>query len=67
MPQNNRLVRAWLPGSFMEEKLGEVKKQSKKTSQSLQMCHRNGKPWAGKCVPVTSLHSFTGEQLRLSP
>ena len=29
--QNNHLVGAWMPGSFMDQRLGEVRKQSKKT------------------------------------
>ena len=39
-PQSNRLIRAWLPGSFMDQRWGEVRKQSKKTIQSLQMSPR---------------------------
>ena len=30
MPQNNNLVGAWMPGSFMDQRCGEVIKQSKK-------------------------------------
>ena len=41
VPQNNRLVGAWLLGSFMDQRWwGEVRKQSKKTIQSLQMSPR---------------------------
>ena len=40
-PQNNHLVGAWLLGSFMDQRWwGEVRKQSKKTIQSLQMSPR---------------------------
>ena len=30
MSQNNHLVKAWTPGSFMDQRWEEVKKQSKK-------------------------------------
>ena len=36
----NLLVRAWLPGSFRNQRLGEVRKQRKKTIQSLQVSYR---------------------------
>ena len=29
-PQNNHLIGVWMPGSFIDQRWGEVKKQSKK-------------------------------------
>ena len=58
-PQNNQVVGTWLPGTFMDQRwagggLGAsgVRKQSKKTIQSLQMSPR--KPQAGEHVSFTS-------------
>ena len=31
MSQNNQLVGTWMPGSFMDQRWGEVRKQSEKT------------------------------------
>ena len=31
MPQNNHLVGVWIPGSFMDQRWREIRKQSKKT------------------------------------
>ena len=40
VPQNSHLVGAGLPGSFMDQRWGGVRKQRKKTIQSLQMSPR---------------------------
>jgi len=34
MSQNNHLVGVWMPGSFMDQRWGEVRKQSKKAISS---------------------------------
>ena len=39
-PQNNHLVGAWLSSSFMDQRWGKVRKQSKKTTQSLKTSPR---------------------------
>ena len=31
VPQNNRLIRVWMPGSFIDQRWGWVRKQCKKT------------------------------------
>ena len=35
-PQNNHLIRVWMPGSFTNQRWGEVRKQSKKTIKSCE-------------------------------
>ena len=63
-PQNNHLVRARMPGSY---DWGRLRKQRKKTIQFLQMSPRMASLGQGNVLVFTSLQSFTGGQLRLSP
>ena len=71
LPQNSHLVRAWTPGSFMDQRWRlrgprEVRKQNKKTIQPRQMSPRMASVTEG-CVSFTSLQSFTRGLIRWSP
>ena len=61
-PQNNCLVRAQMPGSFMDQRWEEVRKQNKKDYSILANISQKGKPQTGCHVSFTSLESFTGDQ-----
>ena len=65
--QNNHLVGAQMPGSFMDQRWEEVRKQNKKDYSILANIPQNGEPQAGERVSFTSLESFTGGQLGLFP
>ena len=64
-PQKNHLVKArFFHGSRMRSGGEETKE---KEHSVLANVPQNAKPQAGECVGFTSLWSFTGKQLRLSP
>ena len=54
MPQNNHLVRAWLPGPFKQQRWqgGEVIK--KEDYSVFANVSQNGKPQAGECISFIS-------------
>ena len=64
-PQNDRLVRTWLPGSFRPgcqvllwiRDGGEVRKTKQKNYSILANVPWIGKPQAGECASLTFLHS----------
>ena len=60
VPRNSHLVGAGLPGSFMDQRWGGVRKQRKKDYSVLADVLQNGKPQAGECVSCTSRQSFLG-------
>ena len=54
MTQNNHFIGVWMPGSFIEQKWGEVRKQSKETINLTNISY-NGNP-RRLCLFLPSCH-----------
>ena len=67
VPQNNNLVGAWMPGSFMDQRCGEVIKQSKKIIQFLQISPRKASLRQGDVLVSFPFSPSQVGRVRLSP
>ena len=61
MSQNNHLLGVWMPGPFIEQRWGEVKKQSLKSHQSSKYL-LEWQAWGRRCVDLffPATHWWTG-------
>ena len=59
-PQNKHLPRAWLPGSFMDQRWGEVRKQVKRLFNPCKCLRMASLRQGDGYISFTSLLSFTG-------